>query len=398
MVNYSQLNFDQSLDVIEDPEMNELIPGLAVGVNLLGEELQHKVKELKNLNEELEGKNSFIKSVTDAIPEVIYVLNIGSGNVTYVNKCASANSGSPCSNEALAASHACVNCTTVAAILKQQEEGTFSEELNGSEIKMITPNGETTWYKITANDFERDSSGAVVSILHTATDITPLKNKEIQLLKKEDAIIQSLREKELLLQEVHHRVKNNLQIITGLITLQINRAKSPEVISQLTDIRSRIFSISLIHEELYQSDSLARIDVSQYCMRLCDNLAPVYSNDHIHVRFDFDIEPDIFWGIDKATPLGLIINEVICNCYKHAFTGSEKGTISVRFKSTEHHHILSIKDNGESPAAVDVSANGRKTLGGKLISSLVMQLEARLEITTNEGYGVTVIIPKEVTN
>ncbi len=395
MVNYSQLNFDESLDIIEGPEMNELIPGLAVGVNILGEELQHKVKELKNLNKELEGKNSFIKSVTDAVPEVIFVVNTKSQKITYVNKCASSSTGSPCTTAAIEKSEACENCTIVDAILKEQQ-AVSTDGKSGNAIKMSGANRETKWYKITTNDFEKDSSGTVISILQTATDITLLKEKELQLLKKEEAIIQSLKEKELLLQEVHHRVKNNLQIITGLLTLQINRATSQEVINQLTDIRSRILSISLIHEELYQSESLARIDVSKYCIRLCNNLAPVYSNEHIHVQFDFDVEPNMFWSLDKATPLGLIINEVICNCYKHAFTEGENGLISIRFHSTEHHYILEIRDNGKNPVAVDISSHGKKTLGGKLISSLMMQLEATLKITTDGGYGVTAIIPKEI--
>jgi two-component sensor histidine kinase len=395
MVNYSQLNFEESLDIIEDPEMDELVPGLAVGVNILGEELQHKVKELKSLNDELIGKNSFIKSVTDAVPEVIFVFNLQQQKITYVNKCTSSNPESPCTEIAIQKSEACENCTLANTILEQQR-GVSPEEINGNEIKIISLNQEIKWYKITANDFEKDSLSTVTSILQTVSDITLLKEKELQLLKKEEAIIQSLKEKELLLQEVHHRVKNNLQIISGLLTLQINRAKSEEVINQLAEIRSRILSISMIHEELYQSETFSRIDISKYCIRLCKNLAPVYSNGNVDILFDFDIEPNIFWGIEKATSLGLIINEVICNSYKHAFTNEKNGIISVKLKSTDHHYVMEIKDNGKNPIVMDVAISGKKTLGGKLISGLIMQLEASLKITTDLGYGVEISIPKEL--
>jgi two-component sensor histidine kinase len=394
MVNYSQLNFEETLDIIEDPEMDELVPGLAVGVNILGEELQHKVNELKSLNEELAGKNSFIKSVTDAVPEVIFVFNLRKQKMTYVNKCTSGSSEFPCSGTSVLNNEACENCKLANTILEQQT-GKSSAEINGNEIKIESAGQEIKWYKITANDFEKDSSQGLTSILQTVTDITILKEKELQLLRKEETIVHSLKEKELLLQEVHHRVKNNLQIISGLLTLQINRAKSNDIIDQLTEIHSRILSISLIHEELYRSETFVRVDVSKYCIRLCKNLAPVYSTGNGHVQFDFDVEPGIYWSIDKATPLGLIINEVICNCYKHAFTAQENGIIRVTLKSTADHYVMEIKDNGITPVDQTIT-DGKKTLGTKLISGLVMQLEASMEISTDKGYGVLLTFPKEL--
>lgn len=270
------------------------------------------------------------------------------------------------------------------------------EATQPDELRILSSDNKVRWYKTTTNEFEKDESGHVISILQTLSDITPLKEKEIQLLKKEETIIQSLKEKELLLQEVHHRVKNNLQIITGLLTLQINRARSEEVIEQLMEIRSRILSISLIHEELYQSETLSRVDVSKYCIRLCNNLAPVYSNGKTDVSFDFDIEPGILWSIDKATPLGLIINEVICNSYKHAFNNQENGIIHVSLKSTDANYTMEIKDNGKNPATAEAVMSSKKTLGNKLINGLIMQLEASVQISTEGGYGITLTIPKDL--
>lgn len=395
MVNYSQLNFEESLDILDYPEMDELVPGLAVGVNILGEELQHKVNELKNLNTELENRDSFIRSVTNTIPETIYVYNLTTERITYVNKCTSYKPDYPCPVIIMNKSVPCHNCRVTELFAKMKKEHVI-EITRADELRIASSDHKARWYKTTSNAFEKDENGNVVSILQTLSDITLLKEKEMQLLKKEETIIQSLKEKELLLQEVHHRVKNNLQIITGLLTLQINRAKSHEVISQLTEIRSRILSISLIHEELYQSETLARIDVSKYCIRLCTNLAPVYSNGNTEVSFDFDIEPGILWSIDKATPLGLIINEVICNSYKHAFSNQPKGLIQVRLKSTESHYIMELKDNGKTQAMPDAEHHGKKTLGSKLINGLIMQLEASMKISTDGGYGVTLTIPKEL--
>lgn len=395
MINYSQLNFEESLEVIEYPEMDELVPGLAVGVNILGEELQHKVNELKNLNTTLENRDRFIRSVTNTVPETIYVYNVQSERITYINKCTSYNPEYPCPIIIMNKQDPCYDCR-IAEPLENRKKGVVVEATQPDEIRILSADHKVRWYKTTTNPFEKDENGNVISILQTLSDITLLKEKEIQLIKKEETIIQSLKEKELLLQEVHHRVKNNLQIITGLLTLQINRARSEEVIGQLTEIRSRILSISLIHEELYQTETFSRVDVSKYCIRLCNNLAPVYSNGNTHVTFDFDIEPGILWGIDKATPLGLIINEMICNSYKHAFTNQEQGIIHVSLKSTDTNYIMEIKDNGKNPVTPDVVANSKKTLGNKLISGLIMQLEASMQVSTDGGYGITLTIPKDL--
>jgi two-component sensor histidine kinase len=202
-----------------------------------------------------------------------------------------------------------------------------------------------------------------------------------------------LQEKALLLQEVHHRVKNNLQIIYGLLSMQANRADSEEVKEQLVEVKNRIFSISLIHEELYQSENFAMIDVDRYCRKLCESLAAVYKTDH-QVELILQVESGIQVGIDHATPLGLLINEVLCNSYKHAFKGGNAGKIWLKGFATDEHYTLEIKDNGKGADPDAVKAKAGNSLGNKLISGLAQQLRAKLEVSYENGYSVRFTIPR----
>lgn len=391
MINYAQLNFDDKLDIINDNEIDELLPGLAVGVNILGEELQHKVKELKTLNEELKNRTNFIKSITDAVPEVIFVHNTISNTLTYLNKCTSDDLLLPCPVIKLNLPATCTHCKISKTIYATQKTLEI-ETLEKNEIRIVLPDKKVRWYKTTTNDFEKNQLGKTISTLQTLSDITLLKERELQLLASEKTISTSLKEKELLLQEVHHRVKNNLQIISGLLNMQMNRANSPALTEQLQEIQSRIHSISLIHEGLYRTENFSYVDFSGYCKKLCTSLTTLYDYNN-NVEVIYNLEPGIHLSIDKATPLGLLINETMCNCYKHGFK-SNGGNIWVNLSSNQSNYLLEIKDNGISKDKTEDESRTNDSLGNKLIHGLAMQLEAELEIKTEEGYSVKLIIPK----
>ncbi len=210
-------------------------------------------------------------------------------------------------------------------------------------------------------------------------------NKEIIEHKKdEEKIKASLKEKDVLLKEVHHRVKNNMQIISSMLGLQSNYVNDQFVNNILLDSQNRIKSMALIHEKLYQSDNMASINISDYVSSLMLNLSSSYSSINERVSFKTNIE-NISLNLNTAIPLGLIINELITNSIKHAFPNDKKGEIFIELKGVNTNECeLVIKDNGIG-LPIEFDINTTKTLGLQLVKVLVEQIDGRLEIINNSG-------------
>lgn len=194
-----------------------------------------------------------------------------------------------------------------------------------------------------------------------------------------------LKQKEILLKEMHHRVKNNLQIICSLLNLQSRIAKQPFVTKQFQEIKDRVTAISLVHEQLYQSEDIFQIALSSYIPTLADNLFRSYFDQSRHIDFDFQIDPNILLEIDIIISLGLIINELLSNAIKYAFEDSKKGLITIQArKDSESNIILIVSDNGKGlDPSLDLEKP--KTLGLKLVKSLINQLRGKLEIIKDLG-------------
>jgi two-component sensor histidine kinase/sensor domain CHASE-containing protein len=192
------------------------------------------------------------------------------------------------------------------------------------------------------------------------------------------------RKKELLLQEIHHRVKNNLQIISSLLNLQSKRINDKEIIEMLKDSQNRIKSMALIHEKLYNSKDLIGIDFGEYLRDLVANLFRSYSIDPNQIKLNMEIN-NISLGLDTAIPCGLIINELVSNSFKYAFPDGRKGEISVNIIPTNNgQFILTVRDNGFGfPEDLDIKRS--KTLGLQLVYSLVEQLEGTIELDRSTG-------------
>jgi PAS domain S-box-containing protein len=208
--------------------------------------------------------------------------------------------------------------------------------------------------------------------------------------KKEEKIESSLREKELLLEEVHHRVKNNLQIISSLLNLQIDALGEGPGSEAIQDAQSRVKSIALIHESLYRSHDFAKIVFFEYLGELAQNL--LLSTGMLH-RVDVEVEPsNETLELDKAVPSGLIVNELITNSLKHAFPRDSKGLIQIRFKAQENNEfLLEVEDNGRGlPEDLDILQS--KTLGIQLVTNLTAQLEGNIEFVDKNGGGLLVRI------
>ncbi len=206
-------------------------------------------------------------------------------------------------------------------------------------------------------------------------DITDRKNIEEQLRS-------SLKEKEVLLAEIHHRVKNNLAVITGLLELQSYTVNNEDAITILKDSQMRIQSIALVHEKLYDTEDFSEIKVENYIKELARTVKQAMGSQSVPVDIQFEMD-EIYLPITQAIPCGLILNEVLTNSYKHAFSDREEGIVQILFKKESDHLLFIIRDNGvgfdmESPKKT-------RSLGMKLVKTLTKQLNGTLEVSTESG-------------
>lgn len=203
--------------------------------------------------------------------------------------------------------------------------------------------------------------------------------------KAEEQIKGSLKEKEILLQEVHHRVKNNMQIISSLLNLQSRHIKDKESLDLFKSSQNRVKSMALIHERLYQSKDFTRIDVADYVKHLTNHLLITYGFSKDTVKLIINIK-DIFLDINTAIPCALIINELVSNSLKHAFLNGKKGEIKISMRSLNKGEIeLVVSDNGEGMPA-DANLKNTKSLGLYLVSMLAEdQLHGEIELDKSKG-------------
>ena len=202
--------------------------------------------------------------------------------------------------------------------------------------------------------------------------------------KAEAELLKSLKDKELLLREIHHRVKNNLAVVSSLLYLQSKKTQNPEVLDALLESQQRIKSMVLVHERLYRSKDFSSIKYSEYIEALTKTLFNSYGYDNIRVALEMDIK-DIYLDTDSATNVGLIINELISNSIKHAFPDGKEGKISISFDVDDKGlYTLLVKDNGVG-LPPDFDYEGSDTLGIKLVSTLVEQIEGTMEVDKTCG-------------
>lgn len=222
-------------------------------------------------------------------------------------------------------------------------------------------------------------------------------NKELQTeikerKKAEEKIKTSLKEKELLLKEIHHRVKNNLQIISSLLDLQAGNFKNNDIPELFKESQNRIKSMSLIHEQLYQSKDLANINFDDYIRNLIANLSRSYGISSNNVLFKINVK-DATLDINKAIPCGLIISELVTNSLKHGFPDGKKGEIDIDFHlDKNNNYSLIISDTGVG-ISKDFSFQTTKSLGLRLVSMLTQQLKGTIELDRNQGTKVKIIFP-----
>lgn len=200
-------------------------------------------------------------------------------------------------------------------------------------------------------------------------------------IEYQDALEESLKEKNTLLAEVHHRVKNNLAVISGLLEMQTFNADNEQIVSELRESQSRIQSIAAVHETLYQSESFSDIALHSYIDELVAYISNTFAHQDVQINFKKEIEP-ISLTVKQAVPCGLLLNELITNAYKHAFEGRAEGTITVCLSGENQKVTLVVKDDGVGlPKNFDIKSSS--SLGMTLISTLTQQLEGSLSFTSN---------------
>ncbi|WPB58994.1 AAA family ATPase [Xylophilus sp. GOD-11R] len=199
----------------------------------------------------------------------------------------------------------------------------------------------------------------------------------------------TLEEKESLLQEVHHRVKNNLQLISSLLSLQASRIADPKVVELFTESRNRVRSMALVHENLYRAGNFARVPMAQHLQNLCGQLARAYGAHERGVRLRATVD-DIHLSLDRAVSCGLIVNELVSNALKHAFSDRSAGEVQVALRAApDGRHALTVSDDGVGlPAHIDWARAG--SLGLQLVDDLAQQLHG--EVDARRGQGTTFVI------
>lgn len=204
------------------------------------------------------------------------------------------------------------------------------------------------------------------------------------LKKSNEKILRSLNEKEVLLREVHHRVKNNMQIVTSLLNLQSENIEDKKYKDIFIESQNRIYAMALIHEKLYQSVNFREININEYINGIAANVNESYGKKS-NVKFDINIE-NILLNIDYAVPCGLIINEILTNSFKYAFPDERQGKITIIVKSNDNNRIqIFISDNGIG-IPKDLDIRNTKSLGLRLITGLAeSQLHGEIILNRENG-------------
>ena len=253
-------------------------------------------------------------------------------------------------------------------LLKQAQRGVQQQ----FELPLVDFAGEVVWYQVFVNPVRYDDQEEELSCI--AYDIT--ERKEI-----EQQIREALKEKEVLLQEVHHRVKNNLQVISSMLNLQRRFISDPLMLNILEESQNRISTMSFIHESLYQNSDFSSISFSSYLERLTNNLIHSYSKISCEVELVSSLD-NVYINLKQAIPCGLIVNELVSNCLKYAFVGREHGKLTLRVEEKDNELEIEVSDDGVGlPEGFSFESND--SLGVYLVQALTEQLDGVLIVNNN---------------
>jgi PAS domain S-box-containing protein len=258
--------------------------------------------------------------------------------------------------------------------------------------RALCSNGNYIWVESNVNPIFEENSGELLELISVIRDIS-------DHIDQETALNESTLVKEMLIREIHHRAKNNLSILVSLMNFQMEQSSNAELHACLADLQFRVRTLALIHELLFKSKNINILSIKEYLSNISSTVTSVFRKNGIMVHIDIE---DCFFDVSTALPLGLIINELLTNAYKYAFTTRESGNIWIKFENlpkngTEQNQpeflwSLSVRDDGVG-LPENYSFNITTSLGTQIIDILINQLQANLIINREEGVCFTILIP-----
>ncbi len=238
--------------------------------------------------------------------------------------------------------------------------------------------------EILRNSIEEDLSLLLINYHELQAVCDRLTENLLALEKTKDELQHSLHEKETLLREIHHRVKNNLQIVSSFVELQSLSGTNSQVIDQLSNIRNRINAMGLLHEILYRSQDFSNIPVREYVEGVTGNLQSVMGGSYTACSMAIEIDENLVFNLDTAIPVGLIVNELVTNSFKHAFSDDSQGSISIAIhENSETGFSLSISDSG--CGIPEKNIRNPESLGLEIVNALVRQLNGTMKMVSEGG-------------
>ncbi len=356
-------------------------------------ELEREVAERTLAEAELAEQRSFLRQIIDLNPSFVFAKD-RDGRFTLVNQ-AIADAYGTSVDSLLGKTDADFNPN------REEVEGFRRDDLeviNTLKEKFIPEEvitdgaGQVRWLQTIKRPII-SPDGTANQMLGIATDITARKQAEWALEQALEQIKISLNEKEVLLKEIHHRVKNNMQVITSLLSLQSKNIKDEQALSVFQDSQNRVKSMALIHETLYQSKDLSRINFAEYLQKLVAHVSRSYRIRPEAVKINTQVD-DVSLPIDMAVPCGLIINELTSNSLKYAFPADTSGEVNITFGRADAQYILRISDTGVG-LPDDFDPERGKSLGMKLVHMLTGQLCGELEHRNGVGTTFEIKFPEE---
>ena len=349
-------------------------------------ELEREIAERAQAEEAMRGSEERFRQIAENIREVFWITEVRDGRLVYISPAYEEVWGRSCKDLAdvlsnwLEAIHPEDRAIVSAAGSAVKSGGQYD-----IEYRIVRPDGEIRWVRDRAFPIT-NTAGELFRVAGVIDDVTESKSALEQLKS-------SLHEKEVLLKEIHHRVKNNMQVITSLLNLQSRTITDEHSLSVFQDSQNRVKSMALIHETLYQSKDLSRINFPEYLQKLVAHVSRSYRirPEAVKIRVQVD---DVSLPIDTAVPCGLIINELASNSLKYAFPGESQGEVNISFERGESEYILRVSDNGIGlPKEFDPDKS--KSLGMKLVRMLTGQLSGQFNCTNGVGSTFEIKFPED---
>lgn len=341
------------------------------------------ISQNKETERELKAEKRFVDTLIDSLPGIFYVLD---EDLNYLRWNQNLAKEVGYSDREIAEMHPLdFYSEEYHDLIRTKIEEVFREGEAEVEVEVTTQDGEQVPYYLRASLFERDGKKFLVGTGHN-----------IAMQKKYEREMQdSLREKHVLLLEIHHRVKNNLAVISGLIQLQLFEVEDSEAKRILQESQNRIQTMALIHEKLYSSRSLARISLEDYIDELLGTLRDTLGSPEKRIAIRVDVG-DVELTINRAVPFALLLNEIVSNSFEHAFPGREEGSITVHVDERDTRIIARIEDDGvglKRPGGLQESGG----LGFSLIKNFLDQLDAEWEVSSSGGVKYRIAFDKSDT-